>query len=152
MIVGRPPRSEMSESVLSSTFRGSALKSTLTAAKYQSELGMMASEDLRRQWVDMRTQELQRKELVESASAPDLAATATGERTRPKKRKKRRAAAAASGLQSATGGGVLGPVPWSSLPVDSMATEFIKKQDAKRAERAERIERERVAACKGRRK
>ena len=34
-----------------------------TAAKYQSELGMMASEDLRRQWVDMRTQELQRKEL-----------------------------------------------------------------------------------------
>jgi hypothetical protein len=94
----------------------------MLSGRFASELGMLASEDLRRKWVDFRMQELQEKE---AAAARGAEGSGKKEKRRRRKEKKREESA-----PPAPQSGILGPAPWTTLPVDSLATEAFRRREA----------------------
>jgi hypothetical protein len=100
-------------------------KATMLSGRFASELGTLASEDLRRKWVDFRMQELQEKE---TAAARTAGESAKKDKRRRRKEKKREESAPPAPSKAESG--ILGPAPWTTLPVDSLATEAFRRREA----------------------
>jgi hypothetical protein len=130
----------MSSSKLGSTLSGRASRvsepntsltalehATMLSGRFASELGNLASEDLRRKWVEFRMQELQEKEAKAARGADESAKT---EKRRSSRRKEKRREESAPPAPTPPQSGILGPAPWTTLPVDSLATEAFRRREA----------------------
>merc|ERR1719353_2338178 len=132
----------MPSSKLASTLSGSAPllsdagtsaldKATMLSGRFASELGTLASEDLRRKWVDFRMQELQEKEAAAARGAEE-----SGKKEKRRRRKEKKREESAPPAPSSAQSGILGPAPWTTLPVDSLATEAFRRREASEAAKA----------------
>jgi len=102
-------------------------QATMLSGRFASELGMLASEDLRRKWVDFRMQELQEKEA--SAGRPSAEESGKKEKRRRHRRDSKKREDSAPPAPASAQSGILGPAPWTTLPVDSLATEAFRRRE-----------------------